>query len=538
MPRVHLSRGSAAALASTMLLAASLLMFEATVLRLPLERTWFFNLSPAPDAEEYFAGAMSMYREGVFELHYAGRSIPPRYPLGYSALMVPFLYAGVEPIEAPFRVNQVTGLLVLLGVFVGLWRADHVLAAGLSSVLLSTQPLFVAFSRAPLSDLSAAAFVLLSMWCFYCFVRSARPLPAALGAFFLGMGICVRIPNVLFVPVLATTIWGLPAIPFRRRCVLTVLVSVALIAGAAPLLRYNIRQFGSPLKTGYSAWLPTTSQPTTAFKMRRVPESVDHFWRIFTRSQTTYSSAAMYGEGVETNPAFLLLVPFAACFHLRRRRFWTLGLPVLLFIGIMLMWWATGRYVFPAMLVAVPLVSVVSVEVIKAAVLGRGASSAAAVSMALLLVAAVAGWPGARRHPDLVGLFETRNFYRQPRKFLLVERLERITASEKRLVLSTLNPAYVYALTSGDRIVSPLTPTLVFPPAWYTESDRAGQIAAALDEGRLVYAVVGDGGADGAGELCPAPSGYRWRPVFELGRGGGIAVLTRVRGRPRPNAGI
>ena len=146
-----------------LLLCVGLILFARLVLAVPLSGTWLPDLHPRPDGEEYFAGAMSLAHEGVFTIHVAGRRVPPRYPFGYSLLMVPILWSHVNPISAPFVVNRLVGLALIISLFLWTWRTCGPTAAGVAVLVTVTMPAFVILCRSPMSEVSACAVVLASM---------------------------------------------------------------------------------------------------------------------------------------------------------------------------------------------------------------------------------------------------------------------------------------------------------------------------------------------------------------------------------------
>src|SRR5262245_14338541 len=125
--------------AGMLLFVGGLGIFGATVLRVPLSNTQRLDLDPKPDADHYLAGAVSLYRHHQFAIELGDRHIAPRYPFGYSLLMVPWLAAGVAPVTVPFRVNNAVGVALLVGVFAAFWRTRP-LAGGIGVALLASWP--------------------------------------------------------------------------------------------------------------------------------------------------------------------------------------------------------------------------------------------------------------------------------------------------------------------------------------------------------------------------------------------------------------
>src|SRR5215470_2862514 len=141
----------------------ALLFYYATVLRIDFKRTYFLDLGPYPDAVEYFAQANSILKDGTPTIQIAYDKLPSRYPPGYPVLMIPWLlFLSHNGILAPFRTNQMIGLLLLAGSFTLYLAIGRPLAAGLATLLVATQPAFITFSRSSMSDLSSGAVAVLA----------------------------------------------------------------------------------------------------------------------------------------------------------------------------------------------------------------------------------------------------------------------------------------------------------------------------------------------------------------------------------------
>lgn len=86
---------------------------------------------------------MSLHEGFGYRIQLAGELHPPRYPFGYSVSMLPLLWLGVEPVLAPFWVNRVAALALLLQVFFILRAFGGPLAAGLGVLLTATLPAYI-----------------------------------------------------------------------------------------------------------------------------------------------------------------------------------------------------------------------------------------------------------------------------------------------------------------------------------------------------------------------------------------------------------
>jgi len=85
--------------------ALSLFFYYGTVLRVELKQTDLVDLSPYPDAVEYFAQAKAMLKGGWPTIQIGYDKLPSRYPLGYPVLMLPWLkiLSNADSILAPLE---------------------------------------------------------------------------------------------------------------------------------------------------------------------------------------------------------------------------------------------------------------------------------------------------------------------------------------------------------------------------------------------------------------------------------------------------
>jgi Dolichyl-phosphate-mannose-protein mannosyltransferase len=166
--------------------------------------------------------------------------IAPSYPLGLPVLMsIARVAAGSV---GPYLVPPICGVILLLVVWrlSAIWYGDR--AGWLASALVAWDALVVTYAKQPMSDVPAAMFALVSIWCLV--KPSRRPLAAGLAA---GASFVTRPGGIGLIAVIA----ALAAWPreSRRRD------ATGFMAGLAPfvLLQALIqwRLFGSPLTSGY-----------------------------------------------------------------------------------------------------------------------------------------------------------------------------------------------------------------------------------------------------------------------------------------------
>src|SRR4029453_1607790 len=171
----------------------SLLFYYGAVLRIDFKRTNFLDLGPYPDGVEYFAQADSIMKERAPTIQIGYDKLPSRYPPGYPILMIPWLrFLPDNGILAPFRTNQTIGLLLLAGSFILYFSIGRVLAGGLATLLIATQPAFITFSRSSMSDLSGGAVAVLAFALVYLGLAWRRRLLIYCAAIVLGLSSCIR----------------------------------------------------------------------------------------------------------------------------------------------------------------------------------------------------------------------------------------------------------------------------------------------------------------------------------------------------------
>src|SRR5919197_2702842 len=102
-------------LIGALLLLCAVTFYYFAVLRIDYRRTMLLDLSPYPDATEYFAQAKALRRDGWPSIQIGYDKLPSRYPFGYSVLMLPWLkiLPSADAVLAPFRTNQALGLVLL-----------------------------------------------------------------------------------------------------------------------------------------------------------------------------------------------------------------------------------------------------------------------------------------------------------------------------------------------------------------------------------------------------------------------------------------
>jgi hypothetical protein len=177
----------------------------------------------------------------------------PLYPLGTATLMAVLVWLAGD--NGPYFLAPILGAACVAVFYLLARRWFHRREAFVAALLLAASPIFLGPARAPLSDIPALFFLLVSL---ACLLRGDKRTALVIGGLACGLATLIR-PNLLVgVPVLA---WlaaggGEGGQRWRRAAIFG--------GGVAPLLALqaalNAFLYGSPLATGYSR-LPDFFQP-------------------------------------------------------------------------------------------------------------------------------------------------------------------------------------------------------------------------------------------------------------------------------------
>jgi 4-amino-4-deoxy-L-arabinose transferase-like glycosyltransferase len=503
------------------LLAAALLFYWSSVAAVPPAATPGWDLQPEPDAPEYFAGALSLAQGEGYRIRVAGRSLPPRYPPGYSLLQAVAMRAGVAPLDAPFVVNRMAGLLLILCVFTWLWRHGRPDAGGLAALLTVTSPAFIVTTRSPMSEpLSGLLAVAAVLWLYHGLERRHLPSAAAAG-FLLGLSTLVRISNVIMAAAFAAA----PVVaggPLRNRLQLLAGYLAGLAVGLLPSGVYNWWTFGSPLTTGYDFWVPFYGRWAKAFTLQAVPRNAQYFLGELLELKTTTTVADLYGEG-----SYLTLVLAAltllSIWVFRRRR----SVPAMALCGILSVLpflfyvFQDARLIYPQLAVLPLPIAAGSLRLLR-----DPARRTLRLFTAGLLLAQLAIFPGAHGDPDFDRYLRGTRKVSRPRFHDLVSYLETVRDRGPVLVLTDMNPAYVHALLSGDRVVVPAVRSHDY--RWgslrFDEAERMDYLQRAVRERRQILLLLKPPGTSEMPAPPPLPAGWRWRVVTQSPDSGLVSV--------------
>ncbi len=199
-------------------------------------------IDPAPVAEWLSApNRLALATPLGWQPSAGGLGIVPAYPLGLPGLMALFTMAGGP--DAIYFVSPVMGLLTLWLVFrlARMWADDT--TALLATVLVTWNPVFLTYTKQPMSDVLATAWTLAAV-CLA--LMRTGPLSAAGAGVAAGAAFLTRPATILagaVVPLLALR----GPTPWRR------LVIAGIGVATAGLVQVSIQWhfFGNPLGTGY-----------------------------------------------------------------------------------------------------------------------------------------------------------------------------------------------------------------------------------------------------------------------------------------------
>jgi hypothetical protein len=198
---------------------------------------------PFPDSQEYADSARHLVAgDGFVTTVHDNTPRPPRYPPGFSLVLVPFAAFGGSYPSNVLAATPWLGVAFVLAASLTAWLLGGPITAGLAVALLGTAPFSIESGSLLLADAFAAAVTMFAAG----LLQRRSFVPAAVAASLLGLLGLVRLSALVAIPAL---LLSLPR-QLWRRVVLFVLPGVLAIA------IFQWATFGSPLKTGYDYWLP------------------------------------------------------------------------------------------------------------------------------------------------------------------------------------------------------------------------------------------------------------------------------------------
>jgi 4-amino-4-deoxy-L-arabinose transferase-like glycosyltransferase len=533
-PRLEGSRKRRPYLLALVSLLVCLAFYTLAVLRVDFRKTQLLDLDPTPDAVEYFAGAVSLYQRGNYAIRIGDQDLPPRYPPGYSLAMLPFIgLLGENAILAPFRVNQLLGLVLIIALFCYFYRSRRPLLAAVAVAVLVTLPGFILFARSSMSELLGAALILAAYYCCVRGLRDRNLLFFPVAGFTLGAAALVRYQLLLFSPLLLS-VFFVGGFSKSRRLLTFLLSGLSLTLVVIPMMLYNWVEFGSPALTGYDFWVPDQAAAGRAFGLRFLATQLHLLWEEFSLTVRGSRAAYVFGLGYYYSPAFLLLCGLAIVWSIRTEKHRILLLPAALFVGGMLFYfWEDPRLYFAAAILAVPLIALFLGAVFG----GRPTMTPLGWRLALvcLLVCALAGFPSRGGFPysqtwALLGM--DRLGARSP-KYELVQSWRDHFGQASSLVISSMNPAYVSSLLGPGSIAVPQDQNNEYSLGRrirYGKQSAMQAIGDAIGEARRVYYLTPDPSSEETVRaLLPPPEGFDWEQRPDVAAAGMTYEMLPVR---------
>ena len=264
------------------------------------------SLGPGPDGQEYFGAAMGFVRDGDLKIRIGDEILPSRYPPGFPATIVPFTYllGGDDIVLAPYMANRTLGILIILSIFGFFLYLGRYYAAGISAVLLSTLPSFVSYSRSSMSENLGAFLILWTYLLTYLALKKDNGKLLALAGFVLGLAVTTRVALVLFGTVLAAVFLINHRKGLQRNLTSALIIAACFIAGAAPTLLQNWANFGNPLTTGYTFWMPTLFN---SFSYASFENVLVALWQEVSLQRDVYITTNIFGTGTHFTPLYFFV---------------------------------------------------------------------------------------------------------------------------------------------------------------------------------------------------------------------------------------
>ena len=216
---------------------------------------------PFPDAQDYADGARHLANgDGYVTTVHGGKPVAPIWPPGFSLALTPFALFGEFPgnVQSAVRWFAVVYLAVAA---IAAWYLAGPLASILTSVLLGISPFARIAGTNVLSDLFAVILLVVILMLIRR-VSAPRVFASGLLAGFL---VSVRLSMGVGLPALAL------ALPIRYWKTL----ALGVAPGLGALAMYQWLTFGSPLRSGYGAWLGDYVVFDVAYAMGPAPRIGD-----------------------------------------------------------------------------------------------------------------------------------------------------------------------------------------------------------------------------------------------------------------------
>lgn len=528
-------------LVGLLLLVCALMFYYFAVLRTDYSRTALLDLGPYSDATEYFAQAGSLRKNGWPYIQIGYERLPSRFPFGYPVLMLPWLKVlpTADAVLAPFRTNQMLGLLFLLTVFAFYSYLAMPLTGGFAALLLATLPGFFTFCRSSLSEISASLLIVLAFMLAYLGLKAERRWRIYLSAVLLGLSVNIRLQSVFFAPLLLVMA-VFPSGGVRWRWFLhCAAVCAVFTLSAGPVLMLNTAQFKSPFYTGYDFWVGFLSEHHLLFTLRYIPINVAALWREVTLGPLGFYAANIFGTGTSFVPAFIGLTCVGLFFIQIDRFVICASLAGLSSLAASLTYrFGTDRRFYLPLLILLVAIAMLPVSwaakntFVKARILP-------ALAIFTLFGAACLGYPSRSgyntREICRSQAWDALHFTNPPRQstqFIAQRRLAKLLRRQPGIVLSDIDPVYLNALLPESFVAAPIDENHHYRWSEIWRYDRPQALALlrrGLEQSLPVYALFTSKSEMTAHRRrLPVLPGYEWHILDVTNGGPAILKLTPV----------
>ena len=361
--------------------------------------------------------------------------------------------------------------------------------AGLAALLMVTLPAFIVLARSPMSEISSGFLIVLGHYCLFLFLIGRPIWWGFMGASLLGVALWFRLANLMFLSGLILA-GAASSGAWKQRLLRGALFVATAGLFSLPLILYQYTAFGSPVQTGYEFWFSSFRSLSATFHPKYIVAHAAYLFDELSPPQTQWSTARLYGEGNYFGPALAALVVLTFWRQRRCRLFWVLTLPGLVFFAVICTYrFQSARLLFPLLLLAIPWIAVSFSETLK-----RASWVSRLLFWTPLLLAQLSIFPGRKFDPDFHRYVTPHRLIGPAPHYQAVRRFQKIDGTQRALILTDINPAYVHSLLNGDPTVAFLLDDHFYrysPAVFrYGERERQAQVQKAISKGRRVFAVV------------------------------------------------
>jgi hypothetical protein len=236
-------------------------------------------------------------------------------------------------------------------------------------------------------------------------------------------------------------------------------VLALFVLAASPLLLLNTMQFGHPLSTGYSYWVPEVSD--RLFSLHNLPRHAAMIWSEVTAQWHDFRVANLSGTGTYFVFPFVLLA-IVGLFLRKPDRFQFCALLACLcfLIGTATYLFVDGRFYIPLLFLLVT-AAVLPVSWAFEMIMAKKHRIAALIILGLFLLACL-GYPSASGYKpkrNRLQAWDALQFGKVARRsdsFEAEQSLIQVYGKQPGIVLSTVDPVFLNALLPPPFVAAPL----------------------------------------------------------------------------------